>query len=84
MQGDIVNLLVDLQRGFGLTCLVVSHNLDVVRAMADRVLVLYLGRVVEIGAADRVLGAPAHPYTRALLAAVPRFDPGKRLSRVPP
>lgn len=84
VQGDIVNLLVDLQRGFGLTCLVVSHNLDVVRAMADRVLVLYLGRVVEIGAADRVLGAPAHPYTRALLAAVPRFDPVNRSPRVPP
>ncbi len=83
VQGDIVNLLVDLQRGFGLTCLMVSHNLDVVRVMSDRVLVLYLGRAVEVGPADRLLDAPAHPYTRALLAAVPRFDPLHR-RRVPP
>lgn len=83
VQGDIVNLLVDLQRDFGLTILMVSHNLDVVRAMSDRVLVLYLGRVVEVGPADQVLSAPAHPYTRALLAAAPRFDPHHR-HRVPP
>lgn len=83
VQGDIVNLLVDLQRDFGLTILMVSHNLDVVRAMSDRVLVLYLGRAVEVGSAEHVLDAPAHPYTRALLAAVPRFDPGNR-HRPPP
>lgn len=83
VQGDIVNLLVDLQRDFGLTCLMVSHNLDVVRAMSDRVLVLYLGRAVEVGPAEHVLNTPAHPYTRALLAAVPRFDPGNR-HRAPP
>lgn len=77
VQGDIVNLLVGLQRDFGLTCLVVSHNMDVVRVMSDRVLVLYFGRTVEIGPADRVLSAPAHPYTRALLDAVPRFAPGR-------
>ncbi len=78
VQGDLVNLLVDLQRGFGLTYLVVSHNLDVVRALSDRVMVLYLGRAVETGPAGRIFHAPAHPYTRALLAAVPRLDPGNR------
>ncbi|CAO3411834.1 ABC transporter ATP-binding protein [Azospirillum largimobile] len=83
VQGDIVNLLAGLQSDFGLTILMVSHNLDVVRAMSDRVLVLYLGRAVEVGPAEHVLNAPAHPYTRALLAAVPRFDPGNR-HRAPP
>lgn len=76
VQGDIVNMLVGLQREFGLTCLIVSHNMDVVRVMSDRVVVLYFGRVVESGPAARVLGAPAHPYTRALLDSVPRFTPG--------
>lgn len=84
VQGDIVNLLVGLQRDFGLTCLVVSHNMDVVRVMSDRVLVLYFGRTVEIGPADRVLTAPAHPYTRALLDAVPRFAPGRTFPNVAP
>ncbi len=71
IQGQIVNLLMDLQHEFGTAMLFISHNLAVVRHISHRVLVLYSGRVVEDAARDALFGAPAHPYTRALLAAVP-------------
>jgi peptide/nickel transport system ATP-binding protein len=64
----------DLQDRFGLTYLFISHNLAVVRHMAHRIGVMYLGRLVEIGAADALLEAPRHPYTRMLLDAVPDLD----------
>ena len=71
IQGQIVNLLLDLQREFGTAMLFISHNLAVVRHLSHRVLVLYRGRLVEVANRDALFGAPAHPYTRALLAAVP-------------
>ena len=75
VQAQVINLLRDLQAEFGLTYLFVSHDLGVVRHLSDRIAVLYLGRIVEIGPVESVLGRPRHPYTRALLAAVPVPDP---------
>jgi peptide/nickel transport system ATP-binding protein len=73
VQAQILNLLLDLQARLRLTYLFISHNVAVVHHIADRVAVMYLGQVVELGDAAAVLGRPAHPYTRALLAAVPRL-----------
>ena len=69
LRAQIVNLLIDLKRRFDLTLLVISHDLRVVRSMSDRVAVMYLGRIVEIGARDAVFDNPLHPYTRVLNAA---------------
>jgi oligopeptide/dipeptide ABC transporter ATP-binding protein len=71
IQGQIVNLLADLQRELGTAILFISHNLAVVRHLSHRVLVIYRGRFVELAGCDALFAAPAHPYTRALLAAVP-------------
>ena len=71
IQGQIVNLLLDLQRDLDTAMLFISHNLAVVRHLSNRVLVMYLGRLVEVAARDVLFAAPRHPYTRALLAAVP-------------
>ncbi|TDD67974.1 ABC transporter ATP-binding protein [Jiangella aurantiaca] len=81
VQAQVVNLLVRLQREFGLTYLFVSHDLAAVRQVADRVAVMYLGRVVEIGAGSSVSGTPAHPYTEALVSAVPVPEPTRERSR---
>src|SRR5260370_16771261 len=75
VEAQVLNILVDLKSEFGLTYLFISHDLNVVRYISDRVLVMYLGEVVELGPVDRVWEAPAHPYTRALLAAMPSSDP---------
>lgn len=75
IQGQIVNLLADLQDTRGTSILLISHNLAVVRHLAHRVIVLLEGRVLETGSSERVLDAPAHPYTRALMAAVPTLRP---------
>jgi oligopeptide transport system ATP-binding protein len=75
VQAQIVALLRDLKRDWGVSMLLVSHNLAVVRRLCDRVLVLYLGRMMELAASDLLFAAPMHPYTRALLAAVPSIDP---------
>jgi oligopeptide transport system ATP-binding protein len=71
IQGQIVNLLLDLQRDAGTAMLFITHNLALVRHLSHRILVMYSGRLVEIAPRDRLFAAPTHPYTRALLAAVP-------------
>ncbi len=75
VQAQIVNLLTELSARHGMALMFISHNLAVVRHLCDEVLVLYLGRVVERGLRESLFGAPRHPYTRALLAAVPEPDP---------
>ncbi|MFZ5732036.1 MAG: ABC transporter ATP-binding protein [Pseudomonadota bacterium] len=83
VEAQVLNLLVDLKREFGLTYIFISHDLNVVRYISDRVLVMYLGQVVELGPIDSVWGNPAHPYTRALLAAMPTSDPDNRTQKAP-
>ncbi len=82
IRAQVLNLLAELQREFGLAYVFVSHDLSVVRHIADRVLVIYLGRVVEIGSRDAIFGDPAHPYTRALLSATPVADPQIKRERI--
>ncbi|SDU78103.1 ABC transporter ATP-binding protein [Jiangella alkaliphila] len=81
VQAQVLNLLADLQRESGMAYLFVSHDLSVVRQVADEVAVMYLGKIVESGAADRIYRRPRHPYTRALLASVPVADPAGRETR---
>jgi oligopeptide/dipeptide ABC transporter ATP-binding protein len=78
IQSQILNLLLRLQREFGLTMLFISHDLSVVRHVSHDIAVMYLGQVVEIGPAERVATAPAHPYTAALLSAVPQAKPSSQ------
>lgn len=78
IQAQILNLLRDLQDDLGLAYLFITHDLGVVRYLADRVAVMYLGQIVEEGETERIFDAPNHPYTRGLLAAVPSVDPARR------
>ncbi len=78
VQSQIMNLLLDLRERLGLTLLFIAHDLSVVRYLSDRVGVMYLGRIVEVGSRDQLFSAPRHPYTRALLSAAPRPDPNHR------
>ena len=82
IQAQIVNLLEDLQAEQGLTYLFISHDLKVVQHICDRVAVMYLGRIVELAEAKTLYRAPKHPYTQALLSAVPRIDPKARRERI--
>ncbi|MCB5177469.1 ABC transporter ATP-binding protein [Microvirga lenta] len=75
VQAQVINLMQDLRQRFGLAMLFISHDLDVVELMCDRIAVLYLGRVMEIGSSEEISQRPRHPYTRALLAASPKADP---------
>ena len=81
IRAQVLNLLVDLQKEFGLAYVFISHDLSVVRHVADEVLVMYLGRTVEHGTRAAVFDAPQHPYTRAQLSATPVADPAARLER---
>jgi peptide/nickel transport system ATP-binding protein len=78
IQAQILNLLRDLQAELGLSYLFITHDLGVVRYLADRVAVMYVGQIVEEGDTERIFSDPRHPYTRALLAAVPSVDPARR------
>lgn len=75
VQAQVINLLKDLQDEFNLTYIFVAHDLSVVRHICDRVAVMYLGKVVELGESERVFNHPRHPYTKALLSAIPQPDP---------
>ena len=81
VQAQILNLLADLKDQFGLTLIFISHNLSVVRHVSDRILVLYLGRIVELADGDALHADPKHPYTQALLTAVPIPDPRRARQR---
>ena len=81
IQAQVVNLLEDLQASFGLTYLFISHDLSMIRHIADRVAIMYLGKIMELGPSARVYDAPLHPYTKALLSAVPIPDPALESER---
>jgi len=82
VQAQILNLLQDLRRRLGLTTLFISHDLRVVEHVSDRVAIMYLGRVVEVGSRDAIYAGARHPYTRALLASVPATAPGEKKERM--
>src|ERR1700726_1638676 len=83
IEAQVLNLLRALKRQFNLTYIFISHDLNVVQYLSDRVLVMYLGRVVEIGPIDAIFERPLHPYTRALLASRPSMDPARRIEGPP-
>jgi peptide/nickel transport system ATP-binding protein len=83
VEAQVLNLLLDLKRDFGLTYLFISHDLNVVRFMCDRVMVMYLGKVAEIGSRDAIFENTRHPYSAALLASMPKMDPSERTLEPP-
>jgi len=83
IEAQVLNLLRALKRQFNLTYIFISHDLNVVQYLSDRVLVMYLGRVVEIGPIAAIFTRPLHPYTRALLASRPSMDPARRIEEPP-
>ena len=83
VEAQVLNLLMDLKESFGLTYVFISHDLNVVQYISDRVLVMYLGQVAEEGPVDEIYSRPAHPYTRALLASRPSMDPAQRRTEPP-
>jgi peptide/nickel transport system ATP-binding protein len=82
VQAAVTDLLMDIQRENGTTLLFISHDLSIVRYLSDRVMVMYLGHVVEMGTTDQVFSPPYHPYTEALLSAVPIADPHVTRKRI--
>jgi peptide/nickel transport system ATP-binding protein len=83
VEAQVLNMLVDLKQDLGLTYVFISHDLNVVQYLSDRVLVMYLGKIVELGPVDAIYGDPQHPYTRALLSARPSMDPRRRTKEAP-
>jgi len=83
VQAQVLNLLQSLQKGLGLTYVFISHDLQVIEYLSDRVLVMYLGQIVELGGAAEVAAEPLHPYTQALFASAPSMNPDARLERPP-
>jgi peptide/nickel transport system ATP-binding protein len=83
VEAQVLNLLRALKRQFNLTYVFISHDLSVVRYISDRVLVMYLGRVVELGPVEAIFDQPQHPYTQALLASRPSMDPARRIEEPP-
>jgi len=83
VQAQILNLLLELKDAYDLTFLFISHDLSVVRYISDRIMVMYLGRLMELGPAEAVCDRPRHPYTQALMAAVPELDPRRKRERRP-
>jgi oligopeptide/dipeptide ABC transporter ATP-binding protein len=81
IQAQVLNLFLDLRRALNLTCLFISHDLGVVRHVSDRVAIMYLGRIVEIGPTAAIYSDPSHPYTQALLASVPRLKRRRDVER---
>jgi oligopeptide/dipeptide ABC transporter ATP-binding protein len=82
IQSQILNLLVDLQREFNLSYLFIAHDLAVVKHISDRIAIMYLGRVVEVGTAEEIYAENKHPYTRSLLSAIPIPDPHRKPDRI--
>lgn len=82
VQAQIINLLMDLQKRLHLTYLFIAHDLRLVRHICNRIAVMYRGRIVEMGTAEALFDAPAHPYTRALLSAIPTLDPNAPRNRI--
>lgn len=78
VQGEVLNLIADLRKVLGLSVLIISHNLAMLRHVSDRIAILYLGRIVETGNTRKVLSRPLHPYTQGLIASEPHPDPRKR------
>jgi peptide/nickel transport system ATP-binding protein len=83
VEAQVLNLLLDLKDEFGLTYVFISHDLNVVRYISDRVMVMYLGQVVEIGDSETMFESPLHPYTKALLSSIPSLDPDRRTEEPP-
>jgi len=83
VEAQVLNLLLDLKDDFGLTYIFISHDLNVVRFISSRVMVMYLGQVVEIGDSETLFERPRHPYTRALLGSIPSMDPDRRTEQPP-
>jgi oligopeptide transport system ATP-binding protein len=82
IQAQVINLLMDLQQRLQLTYLFIAHDLRLVRHICRRVAVMYLGRIVEMGETETLFAQPAHPYTRALLSAIPVADPDEPRQRI--
>ena len=83
IEAQVLNLLSELKERFSLTYLFISHDLNVVEYVSDRILVMYLGRVVETGPVEAIYARPRHPYTRALFASKPTLDPDRRTTEMP-
>ena len=82
VQAQVLHILRDVKEKFGLTCLFISHDLEVIRVMTDRVAVMYLGKLVEIGSTHEIFNDAKHPYTKALLSAIPVADPEVKRNRI--